>query len=54
MEIVPVEYDVSSMFHDLVNMISQRAMDKNLSLVVEIEHEIPSASMEMMCASARC
>lgn len=42
MEIVPVEYDVSSMFHDLVNMISQRAMDKNLSLVVEIEHEIPS------------
>lgn len=42
MEIVPVEYDVSSMFHDLVNMISQRALDKNLKLSVEIDHEIPS------------
>lgn len=42
MEIVPVEYDISSMIHDLANMASQRAKDKNISLEVEVDHEIPS------------
>ena len=42
MEIVPVEYDVSSLIHDLANMASQRASDKNIKLVVEVEHTIPS------------
>lgn len=42
MEIVPVVYDISSLIHDLVNMISQRAADKALQLEVEVDHEIPS------------
>ena len=35
MEIVPAEYDFSSMIHDLLNMASQRAKDKNLQLEAE-------------------
>lgn len=42
MEIVPVEYDVSSMIHDLSNMTSQRAESKNLDFRVEVDHAIPS------------
>ncbi len=42
MEIVPAEYDFSSMIHDLLNMASQRAKDKNLQLEAEISHDIPS------------
>lgn len=42
MEIVPTEYDVSSMIHDLVNMATQRAKDKDICLKVEVDHEIPS------------
>ncbi len=42
MEIVPVEYDFSSMVHDLVNMASQRAQNKNISLEAEVDCEIPS------------
>ncbi len=42
MEIVPVEYDVSSMIHDLANMTTQRAKDKDIKLEVEVDHEIPS------------
>ena len=42
MEIVPVEYDVSSMIHDLTNMALQRVKDKEIEFVVEVDHEIPS------------
>lgn len=42
MEIVPVEYDVSSMIHDLANMTTQRAKDKHIHLEVEADHAIPS------------
>ncbi len=42
MEIVPAEYDLSSMIHDLANMASQRASNKNIRLEVEAEHNIPS------------
>lgn len=42
MEIVPVEYDVSSMIHDLVNMTTQRAKGKDIEFVVEVDHAIPS------------
>ena len=42
MEIVPVEYDISSLIHDLINMTIQRAKDKNIKLEVEVDHEIPS------------
>lgn len=41
-EIVPVTYEICSMLHDLVNMTLQRAKDKDLQLVVEIDHEIPT------------
>ncbi len=42
MEIVPVEYDISSLIHDLTNMASQRIKDKNVRLKVEVAHDIPS------------
>lgn len=42
MEIVPVEYDTSSLIHDLANMTAQRAKDKNINLELVIDHEIPS------------
>jgi len=41
MEIVPVEYDSSSLIHDLVNMISQRATDKGICLAVEVDPSLP-------------
>ncbi|MCM1264398.1 MAG: response regulator [Butyrivibrio sp.] len=41
MEIIPVNYDVSSMIHDLSNMIEQRAKKKDLQFHVEVEPEIP-------------
>ena len=42
MEIVPAEYDVCSLIHDLANMTSQRAEDKNIRFEAEIDPEIPS------------
>ncbi len=41
-EVVPVTYEVCSMIHDLVNMTLQRAKNKELQFVVEIDHEIPT------------
>ncbi|NDO45375.1 response regulator [Clostridium sp. MD294] len=41
MEIVPVTYDISSMIHDLVNMTTQRAKNKNIKFEVNIAPEIP-------------
>lgn len=42
MEIVPIEYDLSSMIHDLVNMAAQRAAYKDLCLEVTVDPQIPS------------
>ncbi len=42
MEIVPVDYDISSMIHDLSNMISLRAKAKNLKLEVSVDCELPA------------
>lgn len=42
MEIVPVEYDVSSLIHDVANMAVQRAREKELRFEIEVEHTIPS------------
>ena len=42
MEIIPVEYAVSSMLNDLVNMIRQRAEKKGLELKVEAAEDMPS------------
>ncbi|MBR5116055.1 MAG: response regulator, partial [Lachnospiraceae bacterium] len=41
MEIIPVDYDLSSVVNDLVNMIQTKADDKGLELVLEINSEIP-------------
>ncbi|MCI8372644.1 MAG: response regulator [Lachnospiraceae bacterium] len=42
MEIVPVEYDISSLIHDLANMAAQRAENKGLKFEVSVEREIPA------------
>ena len=42
MEIIPVQYDVSSLINDLVQMISIRARKKNLEFIVEIDEKIPA------------
>ncbi len=41
LEIIPVDYDLSSMLNDLVNMIYTRADAKGLTLKVEFNQEIP-------------
>ncbi len=40
-EIVPVDYDVSSMINDLVNMIYSRADDKGLTLRLDFDPQLP-------------
>lgn len=42
MEIIPVEYDFSSMIHDIVNMISIKAASKDLKLEVYVDENLPS------------
>ena len=42
MEIVLAQYEVSSMFSDLVNLVWIRAHQKELEFKVDIDHEIPS------------
>ncbi len=42
MELVPVEYDVSSLLHDLSNMALQRLGSKEIKFEVEVDHTIPS------------
>ncbi len=42
MEIVPAEYDLSSLIHDLSAMASQRAEGKHLSLEIEVSDQLPS------------
>lgn len=42
MEIIPVEYELSSMMNDLVNMIQKRAEKKNLQLIVDVDKNLPT------------
>ena len=42
MEIIPVQYDLSSLVGDLVNMIKDRAAKKGLELEVEVNDNIPN------------
>lgn len=42
MELVPGDYDVSSLFNDLINMIRPKAKSKGLELNVNISPDIPS------------
>ncbi len=41
MEIVPVEYDLSSLINDLVNMVRKRADDKGLTVRLELDKNTP-------------
>lgn len=41
MDIIPVQYDLSSTINDLVNMISTKALDKDLEFVVDVKEEVP-------------
>ncbi len=41
MEILPTQYELSSLIGDLVNMIRDRADKKNLAFKVEVDSEIP-------------
>jgi signal transduction histidine kinase/CheY-like chemotaxis protein len=42
LEIIPVDYDVSSLFHDVYNMINLRTQKKGLTLVFDIDKNMPS------------
>ena len=42
MEIIPVEYHISSMLNDLVNMVKKRAEKKGLEFIVNASPDIPS------------
>lgn len=42
MEIIPAEYDFSSMIHDVSNMISMKARDKDLIMNVSVDRTLPS------------
>ena len=42
MEIIPVEYHVSSMLNDLVNMIQARAKKKNLEFIINVSPNMPT------------
>lgn len=41
MEIIPVEYDFSSMIHDVVNMIMIKAEDKGLKMNLSVDNTLP-------------
>lgn len=43
MEIIPVQYDLSTVINDLVNMIQKKADDKGLKLILKISPEAPKS-----------
>ena len=42
MELLPIEYDFSSMIHDIVNMISMKAEAKELKVELYVDETLPS------------
>ena len=42
MEIVPVEYQLSSVLNDVINMVQSKAVQKGLKLNVEVDGDIPN------------
>ena len=42
MELVLAEYDVSTLLHDIVNMISMKAKDKGLEIKLSLDKQLPS------------
>ncbi len=43
LEILTVEYDLSSLIHDVVNMMKMKAADKGLALNLSVDREMPSS-----------
>ena len=41
MDIIPVEYELSSVINDLINMVSSKAAEKGLQLKVDVAKDIP-------------
>ena len=41
MEVVPVEYDLSTVIYDVTNMISFKAKNKQLELIVNVDENLP-------------
>lgn len=42
MELLPIEYDFSSMIHDIMNMISMKAEAKELTMDLYVDEKLPS------------
>ncbi len=42
LEILPEEYDLSSLLHDIMNMITMKAKDKGLTVELSVEESLPS------------
>lgn len=42
MEIIPYEYELSSLVHDVINMITMKAQTKDLEVKLEMNHQLPS------------
>ena len=42
LDIIPVEYDFSSLIHDIMNMIDVKARDKGLALNLSLDEKMPS------------
>lgn len=42
LEILPVEYDLSSLIHDIMNMIEMKAKGKGLALHLSVDEKLPS------------
>lgn len=42
LEIIPAEYDFSSLIHDIMNMITTKAEDKGLSVQLKLDEGLPS------------
>ena len=42
MELVLAEYDVCTLLHDIVNMISMKAKDKELEIKLSLDEQLPS------------
>lgn len=42
MELVSVEYDVITLLHDIINMISMKARDKGLEIILSVDEDVPT------------
>lgn len=42
LEILPEEYDLSSLLHDIMNMITMKAKDKGLTVQLSVDEKLPS------------